>query len=560
MGKVILIYANCKNPTAKGDFAHAGVIARDLARELPMSSNINVVLTSTLDGIKRFESLYGKPDQRHLLIDGECIGICALETFDPVENTVVAFIEANRCNFAPAELVKRVISPQSKFLFVGAANQKDVSSFLMQLMYRQMIDKDQPDIYSHFAANDILIGSSGLGSNRLGLPNIEKADNSDPGQLSSIVPSANYGFMYLAAVDSSKDYKLIAQYMKLTDLDTYVLVGNFTTEASTIKKAYASDTSLGPSRVEIPKIQYHQSLPNKTMRLALANSYSCLVLSTGVMSTLEAMRDSKLTYYQNLSNNNEFVASYLMAVKSIVDSDSSLIGAMPDLIFELSKLLFKDKPLSQIDIERTQELLAKDAVTKKLVQANEKVIAQVNGKLAPGLLSFLNESRNTSAQMQLNTVCTSLRKQGETTNPVYEQALRRAAAWGRLFELKVLVEALNKLQLNSPDPTFGRSALHWACLKDLDCARLLIQVGVELDAVDNKGQTALHYAASTGNKELIKMLLGHGASPDLIDLDNKTAKDYADAETAIFISTCCASSKPVDGLAVDIAESLSLYG
>jgi ankyrin repeat protein len=48
--------------------------------------------------------------------------------------------------------------------------------------------------------------------------------------------------------------------------------------------------------------------------------------------------------------------------------------------------------------------------------------------------------------------------------------------------------------------------------------------------VDEDGRTALIMAAIRGNREIVSMLLDHGASPSAKDNDGKTALDYAREE------------------------------
>ena len=135
MANVIIIYANCRNPSAKGDFALAGQLAKEVQSELNSNaSDIKVILTSTLDGYGRLTSMYGVPVEGKVNIEGVSIKLLPLEYINPVKNNTVAYIEANRCKYAPADLVKRVLSPSSKVLFVGNANQP-VLDQVTQLLY-----------------------------------------------------------------------------------------------------------------------------------------------------------------------------------------------------------------------------------------------------------------------------------------------------------------------------------------------------------------------------------------------------------------------------------------
>ena len=544
MTKVILIYANCQNPTAKGDYAFAGAIARDLASELEASNidDIKVVLTSTLSGLQRFKKLYTKVDSDSVSIYGKVVGLCALELFDPVENSVVAFIEANRCNYAPTDIIKRALSPDSKFVFIGAANRRALSSLNLQSQYHMMIQMQQPTLYTAFDSKDMFFGASGLGTDRSGLPEIIPAKKMPELSYtqSSVIPDTKYGFMYLANIDTHTEARLISQYMKLTGKDTYMLVGNFNVHSSYIASAYRSDTSLKTTKKDLPDIHYHSSLEYPVMRKAQAGSSTALVLSTGVMSTLEALQDGKLPLYQDLENNTEFVASYLIAVKSIVQNDDTLFGCMPKLITELSTYLFAPKPLTNLQMAEVDSLLKISPVCTRMKEVNQTIIAHANGKLVPNLLSFIGTTKSTKDNEQLLSVLMSLRKKGELNTPIHDQALRRAAAWGRLFELKVIMKVMSVSDLDKQDSSNQRNALHWASIcQNQDCARALIQGGVALDLQDKDGKTALHHAVQKGNKNIIKLLVNAGASLDILDALNKSPVDCtADSETLLFIHKC----------------------
>lgn len=543
MRKIILVHANCHSPTGKGDFSFAGNIAKDLIRELQRKAvdDIDVALVSTLDGLPKFKSIYAPAVGGRVFVEGTSVGLFSLEEFDAVENTVIAFIDANRCKYSGAALIKNVLSPESKILFVGNVNQEAFPSLFSQTLYRMQAKIDQPGLYEVFNDGDTMVGSAGLGQDRLGLPTITKATDLPP--LSSFeqssLPKGSYGFGYLAAVGHPNNYELIAQYFKLSGQKKQILVGDFIAKQYLIQYAYARDTTLITSK-PFPQIEYHQSLPNGVMRQTVADATGPLVLSTGVTSTLEAFQDGKLPYYQDMSANTAFVLAYLVAVKSIVSNDSSLSGVMPQMIMELSNLLFSNKPLSSKDMNRTHDLLEIPSVTLRLINTNRKIVDQASGKIAPKLLSFIGTPRTTHDQVQLATVCASLRKSGEQGSPVYDQALRRAATWGRLFEVKVLINAMLKLEMNKVDATYGRTALHWAVSsKNFDCAHELVNAGVSLDLQDKEGQTALHKAVRNGDRSMIKMLVNTGASVDVPDKTRSTPKDCApDRDILLFINDC----------------------
>lgn len=544
MSKIILVYANCVNSKAKGDFAFAGTIAKDLIGEIAANGQeIDVVLTSTLDGMAQFEQLYGTPIKGRVSIEGTSIGVCALELFDPVNDEVIAFVESNRCKYATADIVKRVLSPESKFLFIGAANQSALNNPLIQHFRFKHLQSEQPKLYHHFDADDVMMGSSGIGPGRLGLPQIKtvaELPELSPEQ-SLQMPNDAYGFMYLAAINEPDDLRTVGQYVAITELSRYVLVGDYSLHPAEVKKAIIKEVKFnGVDMLELPTMHYHQSLPNGLMRHMVAGTAGGLVLSTGTMSALEAMTDGKLPYYQTLRNNAEFVASYLLAVKSIVSSDVSLSGVIPQLVIDLSDLLFANKPLAKSQVMRAKELVNDSSIASRLIDTNQKILKQANGTLAGQLLSFIGNPAHTKLQRQCVSVCQSLRKDGESAVPVYDQALRRAAAWGRLFELKVLIKSMSVDDLNKQDLSGKKcTALHWAVLQGrVDCARQLIVSGAQLNIQDIYGKTPLHYAVQAGARDAIKELVEHGASLDIADTTGMKPCDEGESWVPSFIFDC----------------------
>ncbi len=81
----------------------------------------------------------------------------------------------------------------------------------------------------------------------------------------------------------------------------------------------------------------------------------------------------------------------------------------------------------------------------------------------------------------------------------------------------------------------GLTALMWAAGHEdgvgaraaIDVADLLIMRGAALDAVDDRGRTALMIAAERGDPEVVTALLRHGADPKVKDGGGKTARELA---------------------------------
>jgi ankyrin repeat protein len=60
---------------------------------------------------------------------------------------------------------------------------------------------------------------------------------------------------------------------------------------------------------------------------------------------------------------------------------------------------------------------------------------------------------------------------------------------------------------------------------------LLLSHGAELDAVDDRGRTALMMAAEIGHAEVVKLLIGRGADQSVRDKGGRTALDLAADES-----------------------------
>jgi hypothetical protein len=550
MAKIILIYANCMSTTALGDFSLAGNIAKDLVDTLAKGgSEVGVVLTSRLESIDRFYKLYGNPIGDTVKVEGIAVRLVALELVDGIKEHVIAFIESNRCSYAPAELVKKVLSPDSKFIFVGAPNTYPIDTPLHKKVVIDEVCRQQPGIFYYVGNDDIEVHSSGFGKGRVGLPLVKKS--TELGELlaveKSLIPRNPYGFIYLAKISLQDTAATIAQYIQLTGYGEYVLVGDFSKDFSQIQPAVARFMSINGKvvRVEnLPDIFFHNSLENSIMR-QMAKKSGKLVVSTGINSTIEVLRDEKLPFYQVLENNSAFIASYLLAVQSICSSDATLVGAMPAMVIELSELLFAKKPLSSPSLTRLQDLLAIHSVSDKLADTNLQIVARANGRVARQLLGFINAPPTmASAHTPCVTACMELRKPGEVSPPIFDQALRRAGTWGRLFELRVLLNNMTVEECNKRCPK-GRTALHYAALGDnIDCARCLIRHGVDLDLQDVDGRTPLHEALAEGNRELAGVLIRAGASLELRDNAGRLPGIGADTSLQLFINSAKAMSLP----------------
>ena len=104
-------------------------------------------------------------------------------------------------------------------------------------------------------------------------------------------------------------------------------------------------------------------------------------------------------------------------------------------------------------------------------------------------------------------------------------------------------EAMRLLLANGADPGIGTASadnplmvaagLGWAANYSrnapdwMPAVRLMVDLGVNVNAVDSKGYTALHGAAFRGDNEMINFLVGAGARVDIVTKDGNTVADMA---------------------------------
>jgi len=65
----------------------------------------------------------------------------------------------------------------------------------------------------------------------------------------------------------------------------------------------------------------------------------------------------------------------------------------------------------------------------------------------------------------------------------------------------------------------------------LDVVKLLLDAGAPIDAIDNRGRTALMMAAEVNDAAVVEALLGRGANRTIIDKSGKQAADFAASDT-----------------------------
>ena len=100
---------------------------------------------------------------------------------------------------------------------------------------------------------------------------------------------------------------------------------------------------------------------------------------------------------------------------------------------------------------------------------------------------------------------------------------------------ELLANGIDVNALNGNDSTL----LMWAAGHSKDAPEkdglatvaLVLERGAKVDAMDNRGRTALMTAAELGHAAIVKQLLAAGAQRSARDREGKSALDLADGET-----------------------------
>ena len=132
------------------------------------------------------------------------------------------------------------------------------------------------------------------------------------------------------------------------------------------------------------------------------------------------------------------------------------------------------------------------------------------------------------------------RKSGKVTNVTYESPLHAAAGGYRATEL---LEFLLKIgaKVDTRDRQ-GKTPLHVAAngYRQVELVKRLLDSGADVNAIDGrKGyaqMSALQYAAAGGNKDVVRLLLDHGATVDQADYTGYTALFLASTKYTAIVS------------------------
>ena len=154
----------------------------------------------------------------------------------------------------------------------------------------------------------------------------------------------------------------------------------------------------------------------------------------------------------------------------------------------------------------------------------------------------------------MSSLITKVKKNDSSTDKLHRQLIE----WIRVKDTESLIDALetNTIDINFMDDV-GQTLLNWAsAFGTAEMVEYLAARGGDI----NKGQrsSSLHYAACFGRANIVKILLHHGANPDLRDEEGKTPLDKARERGEESHRECVQIlQSPSDYLNCHLASSLS---
>ena len=115
-----------------------------------------------------------------------------------------------------------------------------------------------------------------------------------------------------------------------------------------------------------------------------------------------------------------------------------------------------------------------------------------------------------------------------TASPVKQEQFGKLAAMSGLAGMKEMLAGDPSLVHARINGTNDERPLHWAALTgDIDVVSLLIEHGADINAVDAQGLTALHWAAWQGQLDIAKLLVAEGSAINAVSVHNNTPLDRA---------------------------------
>ena len=99
-----------------------------------------------------------------------------------------------------------------------------------------------------------------------------------------------------------------------------------------------------------------------------------------------------------------------------------------------------------------------------------------------------------------------------------DEEFKKTNGWKTLKEMKEYLRKEFEKKTKTWQRNEGQRYLHFAAyLGDVDATKMLIEDKAEVNAGDEKSQTALHFAAEKGHVDVVKVLIQNGADVNAVD-------------------------------------------
>ena len=123
---------------------------------------------------------------------------------------------------------------------------------------------------------------------------------------------------------------------------------------------------------------------------------------------------------------------------------------------------------------------------------------------------------------------------------ILQRSLNMAASNGDVERVRKLVNGSAKeyVDVNMPDEEGTVPLIYASCFGHQDVVSALLDAGAFVDKQDRNQWSALMWAMTNRHKTIAKILLDHGASPDIKSSSGGTAFDFAQPGEALHIVVC----------------------
>lgn len=200
-----------------------------------------------------------------------------------------------------------------------------------------------------------------------------------------------------------------------------------------------------------------------------------------------------------------------------------------NILDSIEKALYGDErcvldTMRFLDLLLTLIFEGRNALPKSSTQQATRTLTNLSNPVTNTTTQVNSETYNNKKTSKQRSSSQQQQQQPESKD---EKFYRQLIEWIRIKDTEALIEALetSPVDLNFMDDV-GQTLLNWAAaFGTAEMVEYLATKGADV----NKGQrsSSLHYAACFGRSNVVKILLRHGANPDLRDEEGKTALDKA---------------------------------